>query len=310
MVITEKEYLQINLPRLRYSLAFIFALFFWLLSLFLVLDIFTFNLHKFIYLFFSFLFYLVFLTIIFYSDYLALILALIFTIAGSLFLFIVYKFSSNDLATYLALIYAILLLAAYFMSKNVERNSLKINWFYSFRILWNFSTLFILILVLIFLGFYFDFSKISQVQIINLLDKTKFIFEILNLGVTPDTKIEDIILRNIGVQLDETTKKETVKLSIDEINKRYNLNLKPESTLKEVIAQYLKNQTNMLANQQNKFNFNKIFVIIILILILNSILYLLGYIAGVLSLIPFYLLYKLKLYEIEKEPAYKEKIKF
>jgi hypothetical protein len=306
MVITEKEYFKINLPRLRYSLVFIFALFFWLLSLFLV---FTFNLHKFIYLFFSFLFYLVFLAIIFYSDYLALILALIFTLSGSLFLFIFYKFS-NELAVYLALIYAILLLAAYFIFKNVERNSLKINWFYSFRILWNFSTLFILILVLIFLGFYFDFSKISQVQIINLLDKTKFIFEILNLGVTPDTKIEDIILRNIGVQLDETTKKETVKLSIDEINKRYNLNLKPESTLKEVIAQYLKNQTNMLANQQNKFNFNKIFVIIILILILNSILYLLGYIAGVLSLVPFYLLYKLKLYEIEKEPAYKEKIKF
>jgi len=309
MVITEKEYFKINLPRLRYSIAFIFSLFFWILTLFVIINASSFTIETVTYVFLSFLLYLIFIGIIFYSDNLIWILSLIFTISGSLFLFLFYKFQ-NGLSVYFALIYGILLLGAYFLLKNFDKNSLKINWFYSFRILWNINALFILIILFIYLGFYFDFSKITENQLSNLLDKTKFIFEILNLGITPDTKMEDIILRNIGLELDEATKKEAVALSINEINKRYNLNLKPESTIKEAIAQYIKNQSAIISNSQKKFSFNKISIIIIFLLILNSLLYILGYISAFLSLIPFYIIKKLKLFEIEKEPVYKEIIKF
>jgi len=309
MVITEKEYLKINLPRIRYSITFLLSLFFWIISLFLIYRIFTFDLKIIIYFFLSFIFYLIFLTIIFFSDYLALILSLIFTIAGSFYLFLFYKFP-NEFSVYISIIYGLLLLTSYFLVKNLERNNLKINWFHAFRILWNTNSFFVLLTLLIFLAIYFDFSQITEHQIITLVDRTKFIFEILNIGVTPDTKIEEIILRNVAFQLDEATKKEAINLSLSEINKRYNLDLKPESTLKEAIAQYLKNQTANIAEQKNKLNFNKIFIIIILLLILNSLLYILGYVFSIFSLIPFYVIKKIRLFEIEKEPTYKEKIKF
>jgi len=311
MVITEKEYLKVNLSRLRSSISFIFALFWAIITLFLINSLSSFNLQNLIYLFLSFLLYLVFLTILFYAEHLSLIFGLIFSVSGSLFFFLSLFFkATNEFAAYIALIYGILLIGGYFLFKNFDKNSLKINWLHSFKTLWNINALFFLIVIFIFLSFYFDFSQIKKEQIENLLDKSKSLFEILNLGITPDSKIEDVILRNINVQLDETTKKEAVTLSINEINKKYNLNLKPESTIKEAIAQYLKNQTSAISNQQKGLNFNKLFIIIILILILNSLFHILGSISSFLSLIPFYFLKKIKLFETESEPVYKEKIKF
>ncbi len=308
MVITQKELFEINLSKTKYYISFLLSFIFFVLSLFFINNfLYSFNFNFLIYFLLSFILYAVFTIICILSDNFVFNLMLIFLISGSLFILLFYEFNNSNLF-YLPVLYILFLSLAYYLIKHSEQNYLKINWFYLFRIFWNVNAFFILILIFIYLLIYFNPSRVQQSYIENFLSRTKFIFEVLNLGVTPDTKISDIIKNNIQMSLDEKTMNEAIKLSIEEINKKYNLKLTPESTLKEAIAQYVKNYSQVF--NENRININKIFLVLILVLLLQSILYILGFISSVVSLIVFYIINKLKLFEIVKEPTYKETIKF
>jgi|GEM_PF-6908715 len=219
-----------------------------------------------------------------------------------------YKFNSNFLLFSIA---EFLILSAILILKLREdyKNSLKIKWTNYFRTIWNFYTLIILLIAFSYIVFVFDLSILEKTRIENIVGYFGKVSSFFSKEDYFNKKISDIVSKNLDINLGEKEKKMAIRLYIDELNKKFSLNLKEDSTLKTAISEYLYNQAQLIKNDKKKEMTTKIILGIFVFLTAQSILYFLGIFISFLSYIIYLIFLGLRIIEIEKGTTEKDFIK-
>lgn len=220
----------------------------------------------------------------------------------------IYKFNFNFIIFSLAS-FLILSTISIIYLKEDYKNSLKIKWTNYFRTIWNFYTLIILLMIFSYIVFVFDLSSLEKSKIENIVDYFGKASAFFSKEDYLNQKISEIVLKNLNMNLDEAGKKMAIKLYIDELNKRFSLNLKEDSTLKTAISEYLYNQAQLIKNDKKKEMTTKIILGIFIFLTAQSILYFLGIFISFLSYIIYLIFLGLRIIEIERGTVEKELIK-
>ncbi|GIW65677.1 MAG: hypothetical protein KatS3mg094_196 [Candidatus Parcubacteria bacterium] len=188
------------------------------------------------------------------------------------------------------------------INRNYKSN-LIINWPYLFRISWNFLIISFFIFIFNFLTFLPSFEKLTFENIYLTLNK----FDNLN-WISLDTKIVDILNKNIDKNLPNDIRKQAIINSIKDLNNKFNLNLETKSTLKDAISQYLTKQIETIKDSQEKIYIIKSIIAAILIATIQPIFYIIGFIVGYLSYFMMKILIALKIFKISYNQALKENI--
>jgi hypothetical protein len=160
-----------------------------------------------------------------------------------------------------------------------------------------------------YIVFVFDLSSLEKSKIENIVDYFGKASAFFSKEDYLNQKISEIVLKNLNMNLDEAGKKMAIKLYIDELNKRFSLNLKEDSTLKTAISEYLYNQAQLIKNDKKKEMTTKIILGIFIFLTAQSILYFLGIFISFLSYIIYLIFLGLRIIEIERGTVEKELIK-
>jgi hypothetical protein len=219
-----------------------------------------------------------------------------------------YKFNSNFLLFSIA---EFLILSAILILKLREayKNSLKIRWTNYFKTIWNFYTLIILLIIFSYIVFALDLSILEKTRIENIVGYFGKVSSFFSKEDYFNQKISDIVSKNLDINLGEKEKKMAVRLYIDELNKKFSLNLKEDSTLKTAISEYLYNQAKLIKNDKKKEMTTKIVLGIFIFLTAQSILYFLGILISFFSYIIYFIFLGLRIIEIEKGTTEKDFIK-
>ncbi|MGC8981343.1 MAG: hypothetical protein ACP5JU_00060 [Minisyncoccia bacterium] len=290
-----------------YSLFLIIILILFFSFLFLVLKQPVFNLKNFILSFFIFILFLNLSLVSFLNFNFVQILILLLLESSILYSFI-YKLNLNFIISSLVSFLILNSIAIIYLIEDYK-NSLRIKWTNYFRTIWNFYSLIILLILFSYIVFVFNISGLEKEKIENIVS---FIGKASAFFTKEDylnNKLSDIILKNLNSNLDEEGKKLAIKLYINELNKKFSLNLNEDSTLKTAISEYLYNQTQLLKNDKKKEMATKIIFGVFVFLTAQSILYFLGIFISILSYLIYLIFLKIKIIKIEKETKEKELIK-
>ncbi len=308
MVISTEEYFQIKAP---YFKEFIILLFSFVSFFSILFFSYQFYLNKTL---FNLLFLLISL-ILFLSFQAVILLVLPFfynlglIIFQSLVIFGLFNLYLKNIifASILTFIFFIFYLFYWWKIVKSYKNALKLNFLSSVLDIWNFLTFFLLIFTFLSIVFLINFKELPKESIEKFIEKSNYFFEVANLGIVPETKIRDILSKNLPAEVDEKTKEEILKMGLEELNKRLKLNLKLETTLKEALAEYI--YLNFQKIETSGQLAYKIILGLFLVLILRYVLLIIGSILSVFAYLIFLTLKYLKLIQIEYQLLEKEIIK-
>jgi len=309
MVITTQEYLKIRLPYIKTTIIFALALLFFIFSLYFGISFL--RIKNFYYLIFFLIFLALFLTFNLLSNLLNSFLeniGLILFEGLLLFVFLYYAYNNIQFTFISLLIFLLLRILAWYKIYSIYKNSINFNWNALFAVNWNYWSYIISLIIFLSIFYFFSINNVSKEQIINFINYSNYFFEALNIGITPDTKIEDIVLRNVPQNLDEATKKELVNLVLEDINKKFNLKLKPNTKIKEFISDYLIEQIQKIKTSEPISLASKIIVGIFVAGITKFLLSLFSFVFVLFSFLFFILLKALKLIKFTYEKIDKELI--
>ena len=311
MVITKDDYFKIRLPYYKVTAIWFVSLLFYIISLMLAINFLqSKNLAILI------LFLLVLTAFLFLKSVLIIIGSILENIGlfifESIILFLlIYSyygfFNLNFLIYFLPIFYIFNILLIWSLIRYYN-NQPKLNFGKIFLISWNYY-LYILLISLFLIIFFFDFSSLSKDKIVNFVGSLNYIFEVLNVGITPNTTIEDVLGRNLPPGLDDSSRKEMINLALSELNKNFRLKLQSKTTVKEAIGDFIISKLQEIKNSESTLTMVKILLSIVLLLFLKYILTFLGYILSLFALLIFVLLKSLELVKIEYEKIDKEVIK-
>ena len=184
--------------------------------------------------------------------------------------------------------------------------SLKINWGKNIKTLWFFSSNFLMVSLILFLIFAVDETDLSQQDLEKFLSSFDKFWGLLNQKNYLETKITEIVARNLDSRFDEANKQLAIKLYLEELNKKFNLHLNEASTIKNALAEYFFNQLQLLKNDAHKELIWKLGLGLILFLIFQPILNILGLPLSLLTYFFYLIFLKVKLVKIDKQNTEKE----
>lgn len=313
MVITTQEYLKVRIPYIKSTILFLLVLVFFVLS-FWALSIFLIN-KNFYYLIFFFVFLVLFLALRTISclvnsflENIGLIIFPVILLFGFLFYVLKFQYENLNLILYIVVIFIFFNLILWWKIKRIYESLIKLDFSKLFLTSWDFYIYILIFSFFLWLIVGYDVQSLSKDKIINFISSLNYFFEVLNLGITPNTKVSDILTKNLPQNIDEKTKEQMIEIAIAELNKNFNLNLKKDSTFKEAISDYIVNRIENLRQTPSTFMSVKIIIGLIIILVLRYILIILGYFGLIIAFLIFSLIKYLKLVEIKFEKIDKEVI--
>jgi hypothetical protein len=207
--------------------------------------------------------------------------------------------------------YIILQIFLYFKIEKIYNNNILIDWLEIFRQSWKYFSMIYFIFLFVFMVFLPSIENIKAEHLNKILDNIsnfnnpKFVnirFDYIN------RKIEEVIYENLDKSLPEQLKRKTIYETINDLNKKFSINIKSENTIKEAIVKYIINQTTYLNTLGFRAYIIKTIIFLTVFLIIQPIFYITGII---LSNIFYFLsktLIKLRFFKIEYKNITKEEI--
>lgn len=309
MVITAEELSKISIKNnKKFILVAIFILVLYYTILFLIFSLYFIKLQNLI-LFFILLLLFLNLSIIFFLSFEAYQILIILFLEIGILAYFLKEFSFNFIVLSLAIFFILSLIAVISIKENVK-SSLKIKWFSYFKILWNFYIFIFLLILLSYIIFDLNLQSLDKNKIenyITYIEKISYLFKKENFL---NMKIAEVVLKNLNDNLDEESKRLAIKLYINELNKKFSINLNENSTIKSAISEYIFTQMQLLKGNTQKELKTRIILGILIILIMQSIFYLLGVVISVFSYLIFLIFLGFNIIKIEKEITEKEVLKF
>ena len=312
MVIIKEDYFKIRLPYYKISVVWFLSLLFFIFSL-LLLSIF-YQSNNILILILFFLSFAIFLSLKSLLPIIGSILENLglFLFESFILLSIIYfsfKIFNLYFIVYFLLAFYIFNILLTWSIIQYYNNQPKLNFIKLFLISWNYYIYIVLVILFLAIFFFFNISSLSKDKIVNFIGNLNYVFEILNLGVTPDMTFESILSRNLPAGIDEATKKDMIDLALSEFNNKFQLKLKPETKLKEAIADFILLKIQDLNTNGSTFLLFKVIFSIFLLLILKYLFTFMGYLLSPIALIIFVLLKSIGFIKIEYEKIDKEIIK-
>lgn len=310
MVITLEEYSQIKRSYLKESLLLILLISFYSFAYYASFQFFlNKNFFYLIVLLISLIIFLTAQTIIILILPFIHNLGLMFFQALILVGFLGFYFKNPNFVFFTTLVFIGLYFHHWLKISNNYKNTLKFSFSSCFQILWNLFVYFLLFAILFYFIYFFNFKQLSRESIKKFIESSNYLFKILNLGVTPSTQVKDILRKNLPSDIDEVTQEEILKMSLEELNKKLNLKLKLETTIKEAMAEYFYLNLQKLEGKGTNQLVYKIIIGLFLILISRYILLITGYIITPCAYLLFLLLKYFNLIKIEHQLFEKEIVK-
>jgi len=207
--------------------------------------------------------------------------------------------------------YIILQIFLYFKIENIYKNQISIDWNLIFKQSWKYFSFIYFIFLFSFIVFLPIIENIKPESVNNILDKLANLNNLNYINIKfnyLNRKIEDVISESLDKNLPEELKQKTIYETTKDLNKKFNINIKPENTIKEAIVQYIFNQTTYLNSLGLKTYIIKIIIFLILFIIMQSIFYLIGFIFANIFYLLSKTLIKLKLLKTTYKSLLKEEI--
>jgi hypothetical protein len=207
--------------------------------------------------------------------------------------------------------YIILQIFLYFKIEKIYNNNILIDWLEIFRQSWKYFSMIYFIFLFVFMVFLPSIENIKAEHLNKILDNIanfnnpKFInirFDYIN------RKIEEVIYENLDKSLPEQLKRKTIYETINDLNKKFSINIKPENTIKEAIVKYIINQTTYLSTLGFKAYLIKTIIFLTIFLIIQPIFYITGIIFSNIFYFLSRTLIKLSFFKIEYKNITKEEI--
>ncbi|MCS7183984.1 MAG: hypothetical protein NZ866_01380 [Patescibacteria group bacterium] len=191
----------------------------------------------------------------------------------------------------------------YYSLENIYKKNINIDWLHLFRNSWNIFCFFYLMFTFTILTFLPSLERLSFQDIYKNLDK----FSNFN-NFYLNKNIVEILNKNIDQNLPDKIKKEAIQKAIQDLNNKFNLNLTPQSSVKEAIAQYLTNQIDLLKKNKDKNYVLKSIIFFVILIIIQPIFYFLGFIVSTISKIFIDIIIYFKIFKISYNQVLKETI--
>jgi hypothetical protein len=220
-------------------------------------------------------------------------------------------FILNQYLLLILFFYIILQIFLYFKIEKIYNNNILIDWLEIFRQSWKYFSMIYFIFLFVFMVFLPSIENIKAEHLNKILDNIanfnnpKFInirFDYIN------RKIEEVIYENLDKSLPEQLKRKTIYETINDLNKKFSINIKPENTIKEAIVKYIINQTTYLNTLGFRAYIIKTIIFLTVFLIIQPIFYITGIIFSNIFYFLSKTLIKLRFFKIEYKNTTKEEI--